>query len=183
MFGMTAATPATPVASPALIVSRRRVVRSVLAVLAATASLTGPFAASALAHETPCPYCKLTVAQDTATQDNEVALRYGRKRIEYKCVWCALADVNRGTYKDSDVTVLAPSEKKSQPVEITRKSGKWGAPAGTVFLSVKASHQICQNTYRAFTSQAAFDAYAKKNAALVKGAAPLTLDQMVASAK
>ncbi|MES2462692.1 MAG: hypothetical protein V4671_19085 [Armatimonadota bacterium] len=165
-------------------VSRRRLISSGLfATLAATASFSGLFTAPALAHETPCPYCKMTVTQDTPAQDNEVALRYGRKRIEYKCVWCAVADVNRGTYKDSDVTVLAPTEKKSQPIEITRKAGKWAAPAGTVFLAVKASHQICQNTYRAFTSKAAFDAYVKKNQAIVKGAAPLTLDQMVASAK
>jgi hypothetical protein len=164
-------------------VSRRRLVGACLAAFAATSGFSGLFAAPALAHETPCPYCKMTVTQDTPAQDNEVALRYGRKRIEYKCVWCAVADVSRGTYKDSDVTLLAPSEKKSQPIEITRKSGKWAAPAGTVFLGVKASHRICQNTYRAFSSKAAFDAYVKKNQDIVKGAAPLTLDQLVASAK
>jgi hypothetical protein len=177
MFGITAAT------SSSSIVSRRRLLSTGLAALAATAGLFGLFASPVQAHETPCPYCKMTVTQDTATQDNEVALRYGRKRIEYKCVWCAIADVNRGTYKDSDVTVLAPSEKKSQPIEITRRGGKWAAPEGTVFLGVKASHQICQNTYRAFTNKGAFDTYVKKNQAIVKSATPLTLDQMVASAK
>lgn len=161
----------------------RRAFAGVLSVLSTAVLGAGLSPRVAFAHETPCPYCKMKVAQDTATQDNEVALRYGRKRIEYKCVWCAVADVNRSTYKDSDVTILAPSEKKSQPVEIMRMGGKWMAPAGTVFLGVKASHKICQNTYRAFTNKAAFDAYVAKNQATVKGAAPLTLDQLVASAK
>lgn len=159
--------------------------RTFLSALAIGATLTGSsfLPRPALAHETPCPYCKIKVTQDTATQDNEVALRYGRKRIEYKCVWCAIADTNNGKYKDSDLTILAPSEKKGLPIEIMRMGGKWMAPKGTVFLGVKASHQICQNTYRAFTNKAAFDAYVQKNQAIVKGATPLTLDQMVASAK
>ena len=40
----------------------------------------------AMAHEAKCPYCKLDVPQDTAQQDNEVALKYGRKRIPIKAI-------------------------------------------------------------------------------------------------
>lgn len=168
------------------IISRRRLSAYGLAFLtvATTAGITGIFATPALAHDADCPYCKLKVTQDTPTQDNEVALRYGRKRIEYKCVFCAIAEVNNGVYKDGDVTILAPSEVKGKPIPITRKEGKWSAPAGTVFVAVKASHKHCQTTYRAFTNKAGFDAHVKKNSALLQdAAAPLTLDQMVAVAK
>lgn len=160
----------------------RRAFASVFAI-AVTLTGSGFLPTAAFAHDTPCPYCKLKVTQNTKEQDNEVALRYGRKRIEYKCVFCAIADTNNGTYKESDVTILAPSEKKGQPVEIMRMAGKWMAPEGTVFVAVKASHKVCQTTYRAFTNKAAFDAYVEKNQATVKGATPLTLDQLVALAK
>ena len=48
-----------------------------------------------LAHEAKCPFCEMDVVQDTATQDNEVALKYGNKRIEYRCVMCAIADASK----------------------------------------------------------------------------------------
>lgn len=165
--------------------SRRRILAGGLAAFATltAASLSGIAAGPALAHDADCPYCKLKVTQDTATEDNEVALRYGRKRIEYKCVFCAVADANNGAYKDGDVTILAPSEKKGQLIPITRKAGKWSAPAGTVFVAKKASHRVCQVTYRAFTSKAGFDAYVQKNRGVVRDAQPLTLDQLVALAK
>lgn len=161
----------------------RRAFAAALSTFTLSVMGAGLLSRPASAHETPCPYCKMKVTQDTATQDNETALRYGRKRIEYKCVWCAIADTNVGKYKDSDVTILAPSETKSQPIEIKRTGGKWSAPAGTVFVGVKASHKVCQDTYRAFTTKAAFDAYVAKNQATVKGAKPLTLDQLAATAK
>lgn len=164
-------------------VSRRRALTGGLAALVAL-GLPGLIAARpALAHDANCPYCKLKVTQDNAAQDNEVPLRYGRKRIEYKCVFCAIADTNNGTYKSGDVTILAPSQIKGKPIPVTRKGGKWSAPAGTVFVGVKASHKVCQNTYRAFTNKAAFEGYVKKNPAQFEDAKPLTLDQMVALAK
>ena len=151
--------------------------------VAAFAALTlGVAALPAFAHEAPCPYCKLKITQDTAAQDNETVLRLGRKRLEYKCVFCALSDAQT-KYKDSDVTILAPSEKKGQPVEITRTAGKWDAPGGTVFVAVKASHKICQTTYRALTNKAAFDTYVAANKAQLVDAKPLTLDQMLVVAK
>ena len=152
-------------------------------IAAATLSLSGFSARPAMAHDADCPYCKLKVTQDTKEQDNEVPLRYGRKRIEYKCVFCAIADTNNGAYKDGDVTILAPSETKGKPVPVTRKGGKWSAPEGSVFVGVKASHRHCQTTYRAFTSKAAFEAHVKKNGALLKNAKPLTLDELVAVSK
>lgn len=166
-------------------VSRCRALAGGLAALVAAAGLPGLVAARpALAHDADCPYCKLKVVQDTPDLDNEVALRYGRKRIEYRCVYCALAEAQTEQYAKGDLTILAPSEKKGQPVPITRTAGKWSAPAGTVFVGVKASHKVCQVTYRALTGKAAFDAYVQKNKAQVGAdAKPLTLEQMLAVAK
>lgn len=162
------------------LVSRRRLLTGSLAAffsLGAVGIVAGPVAA----HEAKCPYCKLDVVQDTATLDNEVALRYGRKRIEYRCVFCALAQA-KSEFK-GDLTILAPSEAKGKPILISRKGGKWSAPAGAVFVGERANHRYCQITYRAFTNRAAFDAYVKKNQARVKDAKPLTLAQMVEIAR
>lgn len=151
--------------------------RALVAALSALTLTAGTL--PAFAHDTPCPYCKMKVTQDTPEQDNETVLRLGRKRIEYKCVYCAMADANT-KYKDSgDVTILAPSEKKSAPIEIMRMDGKWMAPDGTVFVGVKASHKVCQTTYRAFTNKAAYDAYVAKNKSQLDGAKPLTLTEML----
>ena len=155
----------------------RRAFAGLFAALALAVGASVP----AFAHEAPCPLCKVTLTQDTATQDNETVLRLGRKRIEYKCVYCAMTEANT-RYKSSDVTILAPSEKKGAPVEITRKGGTWNAPDGAVFIAVKASHRVCQETYRAFTSKAGYDAYVAKNKAKLADAKPLTLAEMVAVA-
>lgn len=158
--------------------------RSLLA-LSLAAGVAAAFGSTSLrpaqAHEATCPVCKLDVVQDTPTQDNEVALKFGRKRIEYRCVWCAMSDAK--TYK-GDLTILAPSEIKGKPVLISRKGGQWlTAPEGSVFVAQKADHKHCQTTYRAFTTKAAFEAHVKKNAALLADAKPLTLPQMVELAK
>jgi hypothetical protein len=165
------------------LISRRRLLAGGLAALAAFAGSGLALTAPAFAHDADCPVCKLKVVQDTKEQDNEVALRYGRKRIECRCVYCAITDANNGTYKNGDLKILAPSETKSKPVVIERIGGKWSAPEGTVFVAVKNSHKHCQTTYRAFTSKAAFDAHVKKNQALLKDAKPLTLEEMVAVSK
>jgi hypothetical protein len=161
--------------------SRRFWLAGTLATLLAT-SIGGLAGRPAMAHETTCPYCRLDVVQDTAQQDNEVPLKYGRKRIEYRCVYCALAQA-KGEYK-GDVTILAPSEIKGKPVVISRTGGKWSVtPETTVFSGQKVNHQQCQVGYRAFTNQAAFDAYAKKHQDLLKDATPLTISAMVEAAK
>jgi hypothetical protein len=154
--------------------------------LAAAASLTfgltGLVMRPALAHETQCPYCRLDVVQDTAEQDNEVPLRYGRKRIEYRCVYCALAQA-KAEYK-GDITILAPSEVKGKPVVISRKEGQWSVSPGTaVFVGQKVNHRQCQVGYRAFTNQAAFAAHVKKHHELLQDAKPLTLAQLVEAAR
>lgn len=129
------------------------------------------------AHEAKCPHCELDVVQNTATEDNETALKYGKKRIEYRCVMCAIADANK-SYK-GDVTVLAPTEIKGKPVEIVRKSGKWSAPGGLVILGQKVKHRHCQMGYRVFNTKAAFDAHVQKNKVTLKDAKPITLAQLV----
>ena len=135
----------------------------------------------ALAHEAKCPICSLDVPQDTAEQDNEVAIRAGRKRIEYRCVSCALHDA--ATYK-GDITVVAPSDVKGQPVLLTRKDGSWTTtPASVLFVGQKVPHASCPFGYRVFTTRAAFDAWTHKNHALLGDATPLTLAQMLEASK
>jgi Alkylmercury lyase len=146
------------------------------------ASIGGLAGRPAMAHQTKCPYCRLDVVQDTAEQDNEVALNYGRKRIEYRCVYCALSQA-KSDYK-GDITVLAPSEIKGKPVLISRAGDKWSVrPETAVFAGVKVNHEQCQVGYRAFSNRAAFDAYAQKHPDLLKDARPLTLAEMVEIAK
>ena len=129
------------------------------------------------AHEADCPHCGLDVVQNTATQDNEAAVKFGKKRIEYRCVLCAIADADK-TYK-GDLTVLAPSETKGQPIEIARKDGQWSAPAGTIFLGQKVKHKYCQTGYRAFRNQGAFDTHVQKNKVLLADAKPVALEELV----
>ena len=137
-----------------------------------------------LAHEAPCPYCTMTVTQDTATQDNEVALKIGRKRIEYKCVYCALADAK--TAYQGDLTILAPSEKKDAPVKLQRASGKWSvvaaadAPAAAFVLVQPLQHKVCDQRARAFTSTEAAQKYLDDNKATLGDAKPLSLTALVA---
>ena len=105
----------------------QKIKTSLFTVLAATAAVSFVPGNFALAHEADCPYCQFPVTQDTATQDNEVVLKYGRKRIEYKCVYCALAEA-KTEYSEGDVTIAAPSETKGEPVILKRTDGKWSAP-------------------------------------------------------
>jgi hypothetical protein len=131
----------------------------------------------AMAHEGKCPVCKLDVPQDTKDQDNEVALKSGRKRIEYRCVFCALSDAKSYT---GDITVLAPSDVQGKPVLLSRQGDKWSVtPDTAVFVGEKVNHRDCQTGYRAFTTRSAFDAWVKKNHTLLGDAKPLSLQQMV----
>ncbi len=131
-----------------------------------------------MAHEAPCPYCAQAITQDTDTQDNEVTLKFGRKRVEYKCVFCALAEA-KTDYK-GDLSILAPSEIKGEPIKLQRTDGKWTSSAeGVHFVAQKANHKVCQYTYRAFTTEDAAKTYIEKNKALLPDAKPLTLDQML----
>ena len=142
-------------------------------------------AALAAAHPVPCPRCGLKVAQATPTQDNEVVLRFGNKRIEYRCVDCALADAAK---YDGDLFVYAPSETKGKPVILQRKAGAWSAvrvererlvpEPDAVFLDAFDSHARCAALARAFHDRKGFDAYAEKP----RGALPLTLDALLAKA-
>lgn len=129
-------------------------------------------------HEAQCPRCKREVVQDTPRQDNEVAIRYGMKRIEYRCVSCALAEA-LSEYKD-DLTILAPSEVKGRPVLITRKSGRWSVlPKTAVFVGEGRGHAQCHVANRAFSGKAAFQAYIRRNAGLLRNARPRTLGDML----
>src|SRR5688500_14261700 len=116
-------------------ISRRAFVATFAAVVAAN------FASPVLAHEADCPVCSLPVVQDTAKQDNEVKMRYGRKRLEYRCVYCALTDAQK-ELKDGEIAIAAPSEKKGTPVVIKRVNGKWSAPAGAVFAAQKTGGKV-----------------------------------------
>ncbi len=164
--------------------------RATIAVLAGALALSS-FGGSqiAFAHEADCPFCSMPVVQDTDTQDNEVALKYGRKRIEYRCVFCALSEA-QNDYK-GDLSILAPSETKGAPIQIARKDdkwmasvqkdGAWQASSEIVFAAEKVKHKLCQTAYRAFSNQAAFEAWVKANAEVFDAKSEsLTLAQMIA---
>ena len=141
--------------------------------------LAGISVRPAFAHEAKCPVCKLDVVQDTDALDNEVALRSGRKRIEYRCVYCALNDARSYT---GDLTILAPSELKGKPVLLSRKEGKWSVqPETALFASAgaKVDHRGCAAGYRALTSQPAFEKWVQAHRDLLKDAKPLTLVQLL----
>ena len=133
----------------------------------------------AFAHDTKCPYCQMAVVQDTKEQDNEVVLRYGNKRIEYRCVLCAIAQA-KSKFK-GDVTIVAPSTVKGKPITITRKGGEWAAPAGTVFVYQKGSHSKCQDLYRAAGSKDSAASYIKAKS--LTEAKQLSLAEMVELSK
>ena len=140
----------------------------------------------ALAHEVPCPVCGLKVVQNTKTQDNEVVLRYGKKKIEYRCVYCAIAD---GKKYAGDLIVYAPSEKKGEPVLLQRTDGKWAAvknedgklvPApGVVFVNDVRNHAKCAMLSRAFHSKEGLEKYVAENK--VSDAKAISLDELVAA--
>lgn len=144
--------------------------------------------AFAAAHEVPCPFCGLKVVQGTKTQDNEVVLRYGKKKIEYRCVYCALADAKR---YDGDLIVYAPSEAVGKPVLLQRTAGKWSVvkeadgklvpEEGVVFINDFKSHPKCAMLSRAFHTKAGFDKYTTDNR--LKDAKALTLEEMVEAAE
>ena len=146
--------------------------RIVLATLAVAFSMS--LALPALAHEGECPVCKLKLVQNSKTQDNEVVVKTGNKRIEYRCVYCIIKDQKR--YK-GDLVVYAPSEKVGEPVVLKRTDGKWTAPEGAVFLNAFKSHNDCAGLSRAFTNKAAFDAYIHEKGQ--HDATALTLDQFL----
>ena len=127
------------------------------------------------AHDADCPYCKLKIVQNTKDQDNEVVLKFGNKRIEYRCIYCVIKD--QGRYK-SDLVVYAPSEKVGEPVVLKRTDGKWSAPEGSVFLNTFAKHANCAELSRAFSKKDAFSDYAKKHGA--ETAKPLSLEEFIA---
>lgn len=127
----------------------------------------------ASAHEGNCPYCQLKLVQNTKDQDNEVVLKVGNKRLEYRCMYCVIKDQKR--YK-GDLIVYAPSEKKGEPVILKRTDGKWSAPDGTVFINTFKKHADCSLLSRAFSSKAAFDAYVKAHE--ISGAKALTLSEL-----
>ncbi|RYX85083.1 hypothetical protein EON83_07500 [bacterium] len=158
------------------------VTRRVFAGLFATALLSSLATPAAFAHVAPCPYCGMSITQDTPTQDNEVALRVGRKRIEYKCVYCALAEAQ--TEYTGDLTILAPSEKKGQPVVITRKNGQWSAGTeGAVYvLNSPVKHKVCEEQARAYTSKEAAQKFIDANKETLPSARIVTLTELVKAA-
>jgi hypothetical protein len=165
---------------------RRKGIKEVLKKLVILALAT--LSVTALAHEVPCPVCGLKVVQSTDKQDNEVVLRFGKKKIEYRCVYCALSDSEN--YK-GDLVVYAPSETKGKPVLLKRTSGKWSVvkesdgklvpEEGVVFMNAFTNHAKCGMLSRAFHTKDGFDKYAAVNDA--PKAKPLTLDEMVAVAQ
>ena len=156
-----------------IIQTPRRAAGTLAALLVIGGLITPSFA-----HEAPCPFCAQAITQDTAEQDNETVLKIGRKRIEYKCVFCALSEA-KTEYK-GDLTILAPSEKKGEPIKLERKGDQWTASAeGVRFIAQKGDHKVCQMLYRAFTTEDAAKTYIEKHKEHFADAKPLTLAQML----
>lgn len=132
---------------------------------------------AASAHIAPCPVCGQLIAQDTRTQDNETAIRYGHKRIEYRCLACALADAPRYS---GDLTILAPSTVPGQPVRLTRKAGRWSVLPKTAVFLIGAAQDApqCWQANRAFRTPAACRAYQKAHPVFAS-ARPLTLAELL----
>jgi hypothetical protein len=110
-----------------------------------------------------------------------VTVEHAGKSQHYRCVFCALADA-----KDlvGDLTVLAASDKKGEPVRITRTAGKWAiAPSEAVFVFAEGSHEQCQSRYRALLSRESFNAYARQNGSLLGKSKPVTLEQLLQQVK
>ena len=128
------------------------------------------------AHEGDCPYCKLSLVQNTKEMDNEVVVKFGNKKIEYRCLYCIVKDQKRYT---SDLVVYAPSEKIGEPVVLKRFNGEWKAPEGAVFLNTFKKHAECAGLSRAFSSREAFDRYVAEKK--IVDAKPLTLSEFVES--
>jgi hypothetical protein len=129
----------------------------------------------ALAHEADCPYCKLKIVQNTKDQDNEVVVKFGNKKIEYRCIFCAIKDQKRYT---ANLVVYSPSEKVGEPVVLKRTDGKWTAPAGAVFLNSFKKHADCASLSRAFSSKTALDQYVTDHK--IEDAKALSLDEFIA---
>ncbi|MCC6686581.1 MAG: hypothetical protein IT205_06300 [Fimbriimonadaceae bacterium] len=126
------------------------------------------------AHEADCPYCAEKIVQNTDKQDNEVVVKVGNKRIEYRCLYCVIKDQRR--YK-GDLVVYAPSEKVGSPVVIKRTGGKWVGPEKMVVLNVFKKHTECAALSRAFSTREALDAYVKRNN--VQNAKALSLKEFI----
>jgi hypothetical protein len=130
--------------------------------------------AVSLGHEGDCPYCKMPLVQNSKDQDNEVVVKFGNKRIEYRCVYCVIKDQKR--FK-SDLIVYAPSEKVGEPVVLKRIDGKWSAPEGAVFLNTFKKHSECAELSRAFSSKAAYEKYVADKKII--DAKPLSLSEFL----
>ena len=130
--------------------------------------------AVSLGHEGDCPYCKMPLVQNSKDQDNEVVVKFGNKRIEYRCVYCVIKDQKR--FK-SDLIVYAPSEKVGEPVVLKRIDGKWSAPEGAVFLNTFKKHSECAELSRAFSSKAACEKYVADKKII--DAKPLSLSEFL----
>ncbi|MDX2065488.1 MAG: hypothetical protein SFX74_07080 [Fimbriimonadaceae bacterium] len=130
--------------------------------------------ASPILHEADCPFCRLKLVQNTETEDNEVVLRFGNKKIEYRCLFCVIKDQRR--YK-GNLVVYAPSEKVGEPIVLKRTDGKWTGPEAVRILNQFKSHGDCAALSRAFTTEAALLRYATDRK--VADPKPLTLEAFI----
>ncbi len=136
------------------------------------------YSSGALLHEADCPNCKLPLVQNNDNFDNEVVVRYGNKRIEYRSIYCVLKDQDR--YK-VDLTVYSPSEKIGEPVVLKRVQGKWTAPEKAVFTMGTSKMSLCAQQSRAFSSLEGLESVRLK---LELGESkPLTLTEFIEAVK
>ena len=115
----------------------------------------------ATAQAAKCGYCHQSI------QGTPYILKNAKHSEEFKCAYCAVADAQGEADWKGDVSLFAPSENSKKPVTLKRIGGKWKMfPATAVFTEASPiKHRICGQQYRAFTTQAAAQAYIKTGGA------------------
>lgn len=137
---------------------------------------------STFAADTPsCPYCGLETFKNTTETDYKVTLLIGDQTTAYRCVYCAVADSIPMT---GDLSIVAPSEKKSHPVTIRRVKGEWTVePRDAVFAIAKGEHSHCHVIYRALLKAESAEPYFATEPKLLKNARTLKIADLVAEIK
>jgi len=118
-------------------------------------------ASAAIASAASCGYCHQPI------QGTPYILKNAKHTEAFKCAYCAVADAQGEPDWKGDVLLISPSENPKKPVTLKRVGGKWKMfPATAVFTEASPiKHRVCGKQYRAFTTQAAAQAYIKSGGA------------------
>lgn len=135
-------------------------------VLAICLALTGAVSAQ------DCAHCGFPI-QEEMGQKRLITVTTGGKTYPVRCVLCAR---DFAAQYPGSARIVAPTEDPKHPLILTSNDrGEWTANLPDArFLEVEGDHARCNRWSRAFSDQAAFDAYVAANPAY-QGAKALTL--------